>query len=67
MAATHGRSFWILDDVSPLRGLAERPQRRRACSPPRTTIRTKLHFGAPAPTCAAASPIGPAFGIDGST
>jgi photosystem II stability/assembly factor-like uncharacterized protein len=45
IAGTHGRSFWILDDISPLRlmpvGIAG-----TQLFPPRTTIRTKLHFGA---------------------
>jgi photosystem II stability/assembly factor-like uncharacterized protein len=45
VAATHGRSFWILDDITPLRNLAEDG---RGCRlfPPRTTVRTKLHWGA---------------------
>jgi len=45
VAATHGRSFWILDDVTPLRGLAGGQAGSRLFEP-RTTVRTKLHFGA---------------------
>jgi photosystem II stability/assembly factor-like uncharacterized protein len=45
VAGTHGRSFWILDDISPLRALADDVAGTRLF-PPRTTIRTKLHFGA---------------------
>ena len=45
VAATHGRSFWILDDISPLRGLADGNTGTRLFAP-RTTIRTRLHFGA---------------------
>jgi photosystem II stability/assembly factor-like uncharacterized protein len=45
VAGTHGRSFWILDDISPLRGLADGNQECRLFQP-RTTVRTKLHFGA---------------------
>jgi photosystem II stability/assembly factor-like uncharacterized protein len=43
VAGTHGRSFWILDDISPLRELAGAGTR---LVPPRTTVRSKLHFGA---------------------
>jgi len=65
VAATHGRSFWILDDVTALRGLADgkRPTRLFA---PRTAIRTKLHWSAGANVRTGIA-YGPAFGIDGST
>ncbi|HZU91921.1 MAG TPA: hypothetical protein VE993_21895, partial [Stellaceae bacterium] len=45
VAGTHGRSFWILDDITPLRGLVDGG---RGCRlfPPRITVRTKLHWGA---------------------
>ncbi|MBX9942724.1 MAG: hypothetical protein K2Y40_01480 [Reyranella sp.] len=65
VAATHGRSFWILDDVTPLRGLADRRRTTRLFTP-RTTIRTKLHWSAGANVRSGIS-YGPAFGIDGST
>jgi len=45
VAGTHGRSFWILDDITPLRSLADGGDGCRLF-PPRTTVRTKLHFGA---------------------
>lgn len=44
IAGTHGRSFWILDDIAPLRALADGATATRLI-PPRETIRTKLHFG----------------------
>jgi photosystem II stability/assembly factor-like uncharacterized protein len=45
VAGTHGRSFWILDDITPLRGLTEGNQECRLFQP-RPAVRTKLHFGA---------------------
>ncbi|HET7038521.1 MAG TPA: glycosyl hydrolase [Gemmatimonadales bacterium] len=40
VAATHGRSFWILDDVTPLRQLtAQVAQKPRHLFTPRTTLR----------------------------
>jgi hypothetical protein len=45
VAGTHGRSFWVLDDITPLRELADGGKGTRLFTP-RTTIRTKLHFGA---------------------
>jgi hypothetical protein len=45
VAGTHGRSFWILDDITPLRGLADGSRECRLFQP-RTAVRTKLHFGA---------------------
>ena len=30
--ATHGRGFWILDNITPLRQLTQRPTRFRSCS-----------------------------------
>ena len=44
IAGTHGRAFWILDDITPLRVLADGNTGPRLV-PPRETIRTKLHFG----------------------
>jgi photosystem II stability/assembly factor-like uncharacterized protein len=41
VAATHGRSFWILDDVTPLRQLARDPESPKArLFAPRDTVRT---------------------------
>jgi photosystem II stability/assembly factor-like uncharacterized protein len=45
VAGTHGRSFWILDDITPLRTFVEGKGGSRLFEP-RTTVRTKLHFGA---------------------
>ncbi len=65
VAATHGRSFWILDDVTALRGLADGRKGTRLFAP-RTAIRTKLHWSAGANVRTGVA-YGPAFGIDGST
>ena len=68
VAGTHGRSFWILDDVTALRGLAGKSGGRAATRlfAPRTAIRTKLHWSAGANVRTGIA-YGPAFGIDGST
>ena len=58
VAATHGRSFWILDDITPLRSVAEGNKGPRLFEP-RPTVRTKLHFGA----LRNLRPSGVAFGI----
>ena len=65
VAATHGRSFWILDDVTALRGLVDGRKGTRLFAP-RTAIRTKLHWSAGANVRTGIA-YGPAFGIDGST
>lgn len=65
VAATHGRSFWILDDVTALRGLVKGRKSTRLFAP-RTAIRTKLHWSAGANVRGGIA-YGPAFGIDGST
>lgn len=65
VAGTHGRSFWILDDVSPLRQMAgDRPAAKLFT--PRTTIRSRLAWSAGRGGLNGIS-YGPAFGIDGST
>ena len=45
VVGTHGRSFWIMDDITPLRTLADGSTETRLV-PPRPAIRNKLHFGA---------------------
>jgi photosystem II stability/assembly factor-like uncharacterized protein len=45
VAGTHGRSFWILDDISPLRALADGGTATRLIKP-RAAIRTRMRFGA---------------------
>ena len=70
VAATHGRSFWILDDVTALRGMADSSKGGGRVTTrlfaPRTAIRTKLHWSAGANVRGGIA-YGPAFGIDGST
>ena len=45
VVGTHGRSFWIMDDITPLRALCDGGQATRLFAP-RETVRTKLHFAA---------------------
>ncbi len=58
VAGTHGRSFWIMDDITPLRSVVDGQDGRRLFEP-RTTVRTKLHFG----TLRSLRPSGVAFAI----
>lgn len=64
VAATHGRSFWILDDVTPLRSMVD-GAKATCLFAPRTAVRTKLHWSAGANVRSGIA-YGPAFGIDGS-
>lgn len=61
VAGTHGRSFWVLDDITPLREFAGGGT---ALVTPRPAIRTKLHFGALGNLRSGTS-FGLAFGIGG--
>lgn len=45
IVGTHGRAFWILDDLTSLRALPARAD-APALLPPRKTIRSRLHHGA---------------------
>ena len=45
VAGTHGRSFWILDDISALRALADGDTGTRLIAP-REAVRFRLRFGA---------------------
>ena len=45
VVATHGRSFWILDDITPLRH-ATQATGHTSFFPPRETIRQKIHWSA---------------------
>jgi photosystem II stability/assembly factor-like uncharacterized protein len=68
VAATHGRSFWILDDVTPLRelgraGAVDQPQ----LVTPRTTIRTRLAWSAGLAFSKTGVSYSPAFGISAGT
>ncbi len=43
VVATHGRSFWILDDITPLREISEASENLRLFAP-RETIRQNIHW-----------------------
>jgi photosystem II stability/assembly factor-like uncharacterized protein len=66
VAATHGRSFWVLDDLTPLREMRGVPD-APALFTPRTTVRTKLAWSAGNGLNAGGISYGPAFGLSGST
>ena len=66
-AATHGRSFWILDDVTPLRSLAAGAKTGGAALfPPRETIRTKMVWSVGL-FAGEGKAYGPAFGVSGAS
>ena len=44
VVGTHGRSFWILDDLTPLRRLSAAAQAPAHLFPPRTTYRSSLQW-----------------------
>jgi photosystem II stability/assembly factor-like uncharacterized protein len=69
VAATHGRSFWILDDITPLRTLANDGRSLQAAQlvPPRDTVRTKLAWSAGSSFGKKGLSYGPAFGIGAAT
>ncbi len=62
VAATHGRSFWILDDISPLRQLLDDRHAVQLVTP-RDTVRTKLNWSAGLGNAKKGISYGPAFGI----
>ncbi|MFM7533540.1 MAG: WD40/YVTN/BNR-like repeat-containing protein [Rubrivivax sp.] len=66
VAATHGRSFWILDDLSALRQLREDARAVQLVTP-RETVRTKLTWSAGSGYGKAGISYGPAFGISGGS
>ena len=66
VAATHGRSFWILDDISPLRALTEVRGAPQLVAP-RDTVRSKLAWSAGLGQPKKGISYGPAFGINGAT
>ena len=50
IVATHGRSFWILDDVTPLRQAGvRRCARRRSCTRPRSAFRVRRNANTDTP------------------
>jgi photosystem II stability/assembly factor-like uncharacterized protein len=63
VVGTHGRSFWILDDISPLREMAAKITAPHLFAP-RTTVRTRMHFGALGSVRSGVS-FGITFGIGG--
>ena len=66
IAATHGRSFWILDDITPLREWPDDGAAVRLVTP-RQTVRTRLTWSAGLSFARKGLSYGPAFGIGGGT
>ncbi len=66
VAATHGRSFWILDDVTPLRELNGNPKKPQLVTP-RETVRNRLAWSAGMSFTKTGISYSPAFGIGAST
>ena len=66
VAATHGRSFWILDDLSALRQLKDDTRTVQLVTP-RETVRTKLTWSAGSGYGKSGISYGPAFGINGGS
>ena len=66
VVATHGRSFWILDDITPLRTLPV-AARKPHLVPPRATVRTAQAWSAGLGFTKKGLSYGPAFGIGGVT
>jgi photosystem II stability/assembly factor-like uncharacterized protein len=66
VAATHGRSFWILDDITPLRELGDDRSSIRLV-PPRETVRTRLAWSAGTNYSKKGISYSPAFGIGAAT
>jgi len=66
--ATHGRSFWIADDISPLRNMAEKHEvtHGEKLFKPRDTIRQKLHW-ATGVFDGDGKNYSPSFGVGGTT
>ena len=69
VAATHGRSFWILDDITPLRNIS--PNKRKkgdlVLFKPRPTYRLKLQWASGMIFTGDGKAYGPAFGLPGTT
>ncbi len=61
VAGTHGRSFWVLDDISPLRAMVDTATQ---LLPPRPAVRSRMHYGALGNVKGAVS-FGIVFGIGG--
>ncbi|MER9242950.1 hypothetical protein [Mesorhizobium sp. M0633] len=66
VAGTHGRSFWILDDVTPLRELAADQEDVKLVSP-RPTVRAKLNYCVETGYAKTGINYGPGWGIGAAT
>jgi hypothetical protein len=66
VAATHGRSFWVLDDIEPMRQL-EGARNTVQLVTPRDTVRARLSWSAGSGFAKKGVSYGPAFGIGGGT
>ncbi|MFZ2648717.1 MAG: hypothetical protein WA210_01300 [Burkholderiaceae bacterium] len=66
VVATHGRSFWILDDISPLRAWHGARDAVQLVAP-RQTVRTRLSWIAGVGYSKKGISYGPAFGIGAAT
>jgi hypothetical protein len=66
VAATHGRSFWVLDDIEPMRQLKAAPGKVQLVTP-RDTVRARLSWSAGSGFAKKGVSYGPAFGIGGGT
>ncbi len=66
VAATHGRSFWILDDLTALRQLQGDLNAPQLVAP-RSTVRNRLAWSAGTSYAKKGLSYGPAFGIGGGT
>jgi len=65
VVATHGRSFWILDDITPLRGLEQSPDVVKLYDP-RITVRQNIHWSAGLFN-GDGKDYSPAFGVQGAS
>jgi hypothetical protein len=65
VVATHGRSFWILDDITPLRGLKQ-PSETVKLYDPRITVRQNIHWSAGLFN-GDGKDYSPAFGVQGAS
>jgi hypothetical protein len=66
VAATHGRSFWVLDDIEPMRQLKAAPGKVQLVTP-RDTVRVRWSWSAGSGFAKKGVSYGPAFGIGGGT
>ena len=69
VAATHGRSFWVLDDITPLRNISanKRKKGELVLFKPRPTHRLKLQWASGMIFTGDGKAYGPAFGLPGTT